>query len=955
MQREKPGVAAILICLAFIIQNVGNSQGFGGSPAPASIKWQQVNTDRARVIFPKGLDSPAIRIANVTRLLADQTAKTIGGRQKKWTIILQNQTTIPGAYVRLAPVMSEFYLTPNQNNFSKGSLRWDDNLTAHENRHMQQFSNFTKGFSKAFSFLLGQEGQLLAVGLTVPDYFLEGDAVWQETLVSAHGRSSFPAFYKGFKSLWISNKNYSWMKLRNGSYKDFVPDHYALGYHLTAYGYEKYGEDFWNKVTNDAVRFKGVFYPFSKAIERHSGKSYKQFRNDAQQNFKEKTLPLMIGSSPGLVYLTNEQKSDVVDYQYPYYINDDSLLVTKKSYKEVNAFYILSSEKETRLRVRDMVIDDNYSYRNGKIVYAAYVSDPRWWQNRDYSVIKLLDIHSGRQKQITKRSKYFSPDINAMGTEILAVNVGIEGVYNLCRIDVMTGKLIYEVPNPDNYFYTQTRYIDSNTAVSACRNRKGDMALVIIDLTNGITETLTPFSFSAIGYPFVKGDTVYFNASDQNADKIFAISISDKQIYRLTNNINGIYHPMVNTKRQLFVSAFTAGGYRLARLDLDSAAWEKFPAQNFIMGNNKYYRDPKLKMTGAGALKILGDSGLYQDLKGNLKNPVTKYKKSFRLFNFHSWRPIVDDPEYGYIVYSDNVLSTFKNSVFYSYNRTDFSHTVGLKSEFKGWFPVFTLGAEKSFNRSANYAPEKSERFNTVKLNASTSIPLYFAGGRTSQFLNFVTGYNVEQFYFNDAEYKNFQVKALNYLDASVSFSNVSQQAYQHVNPRWGQSISVNYKDAFNLGHRYKFVAESKLYFPGLFKNHSLMVDFAYQNKDTLTDLYSKTFPYSRGYEALSTWHMYKLGTNYSFTLMYPDWGFANLFYVLRIRANVFFDYTNARTKSNNAYAVINRTPGAEFYFDTKIWNSFPVTFGFRFSHLMDTPQAKNRWEVIIPVGFIPD
>ncbi|MFZ1452122.1 MAG: hypothetical protein WAT20_05430, partial [Ferruginibacter sp.] len=500
-----------------------SAQNFGGNPA--SVKWKQVNTDKARVIFPAGLDSQANRIANVTKLLGDITAKTIGGRQKKWNIILQNQTTIPNAYVRLAPVMSEFYLTPDQNSFSNGSLRWDDNLTIHENRHIQQFSNFNKGFTKVFSFFLGQEGQLLANGIAIPDYFFEGDAVWQESLVSSHGRGSLPSFYNAYKSLWLGEKKYSWMKLRNGSYRDFIPDHYALGYKLTAYGYEKYGEDFWNKVTNDAVRFRGVFYPFNKAIERFSGKSYRQFRNDALQYIKERCLPdTTTTATQEFIYLTSEKKNNVIDYQVPYYLNDDSILVTKKSYNEINVFYILSKGKETKLRVRDIVIDDNYSYRNGKIVYAAYASDPRW-VNRDYSVIKMLDIYTGKQRQITHKSKYFSPEINVAGTEILAVSVNIDGTNNLCRLDVLTGKLIYKIPNTGRLFFTQTKYVNATTAVSAVRNKDGNMALVKVDLTSGVIENLTPFSFNVIGFPFVKGDTVYFNATHENADKIFAVVI----------------------------------------------------------------------------------------------------------------------------------------------------------------------------------------------------------------------------------------------------------------------------------------------------------------------------------------------------------------------------------------------------------------------------------------------
>ena len=178
--------------LIFLLPFFGVAQNFGGNPS--GIKWKQINTPRARVIFPAGLDSQANRIANVVQLMDSATSKTIGGHQQKWNIVLQNQTTIPNAYVRKAPIMSELNMTPPQDNFSEGSVRWDDNLIIHEERHMQQFSNFNKGLTKVFSFFLGQEGQLFANGLFLPDYFFEGDAVWQETLVSAQGRGRMPNF-----------------------------------------------------------------------------------------------------------------------------------------------------------------------------------------------------------------------------------------------------------------------------------------------------------------------------------------------------------------------------------------------------------------------------------------------------------------------------------------------------------------------------------------------------------------------------------------------------------------------------------------------------------------------------------------------------------------------------------------------------------------------------------------
>ena len=934
--------AFIYMLMPFFI----HAQNFGGNPS--GIHWKQINTQKARVIFPAGLDSQANRVHNIVTLLNAATTATIGDKQRKWNIILLNQTTIPNAYVRLAPVMSELNMTAPQDNFSTGSLRWDDNLIIHENRHMQQLSNFNRGFTKLFSFFLGQEGQLLANGITIPDYFFEGDAVWQETLVSAQGRGRMPNFYNGFKSLWLAHKNYSWMKLRSGSYKDYTPDHYQLGYQLVAYGYATYGEDFWRKVTADAVHFKGLFFAFNKAIEKYSGKTYKQFREDALAFFKTQSFTFPDKNIEPLNYITGIRKNNVTDYLFPNYISDDSILITKKSYKSLNTFYLLTNGKEKKISVKNTVIDDYYSYNNGKIVYASYQSDPRWG-NRDYSVLQLLDIKTHKQKQLSFKSKYFSPDINTDAAEIIAVQVKPDGTNSLHRINANTGALIMQLPNPDNYFFTQTKYINSNSAVSAVRNPEGKMALVKVDLNNGSTENITPFTFNVLGYPFVKGDTVYFSAMNGNADKVFAVNMINKKISRVINNSNGIYHPVVNSKAEILVSAFTAEGSRLAKINIFPVAWEQISADEFAKVTD-LYSAAALKRTGAGALYNLQQE----------KIKVTDYKKSFQFFNFHSRRPVLAEPEYGYEFYSDNVLSSFSNNLSYTYNRNEQSHTIGFNGVFAGWFPVLSLGTEAGFNRTIDTALGKTIKFNSAKLKAGIAVPLNFTGGRTNKYLNVGGGYNAEQLYYRGIGKNILTNKALQYANAFLIFSNAVRQAKQQVNPRWAQSISTSYRHAFTFRDSRKFVGTTNFYFPGLFVNHSIVLQGAFQKRDSLPDIFSNTFPYSRGYLALSTRRMYKLGINYQLPVLYPDWGFANVIFFQRIRANAFYDYTNARARLNKVLTeIINRSAGTEIFFDTKIWNSLPVSFGVRYSRLLDTdlrnPGSVNRWEFIVPVGFIPN
>jgi hypothetical protein len=914
-----------------------SAQNFGGNAS--SIKWKQVNTDKVRVIFPNGLDSQANRIANIVLLFNKNTASTIGGKQRKWNIILQNQTTIPNAYVRMAPVMSELFMTPDMDNFSTGSIRWDDNLVIHEDRHIQQFSNFNKGIAKVFSIFLGQEGQLLADGLFIPNYFFEGDAVWQETLVSRQGRGRMPSFYNGFKSLWLENKNYKWVKIRSGSYKDFIPDHYPLGYMMTAYGNATYGTEFWKKVTTDALALKG----FNRGIKRYSGKRYQQFYKDAMDFFKRPSLEAA-AKPTNLHYITGVQKNNVIDYMFPSFIGKDSILVTKKSYKEPAAFYLVVNGKEKKIRTKDRALNEYYSARNGKIVYAAFRSDPRWG-NRNYSIIKLLDIQSRKEKKLTFKTKYFSPDINEAGSEIIAVSSNTDGSNNLVRLDASSGKTIAVIPNEHNYFFTQTKYLNDESVVSAVREPGGKMALVQVNIKNGRTDTLTTFTFNVMGYPFIKGDTVFFSCMNHYADKVFAITLSNGKIFRITNNINGVYHPAVNENGKILVSAFSAMGYRLAEMEPSVSAWEEISMAEFAHTDDLFT---------PAALEKDSNTNLLYSLK-ETNNTITRYKKSAHLFSFHSWRPFVDDPEFGYELYSDNVLSSFSNTIRYKYNRSDRSHTIGLSLAYAGLFPVFSINAEHSFDRHMD-----SVQFNSAKLQAVANIPLSFVGGRSNKYLNFGAGYNIEPFYYKGIGKNVFKNKAIDYMNAFLLFTNQSRQAKQNVNPHWAQTISLSYRDAFNYINSHKLVANSSFYFPGFFTNHSLVINASYQQRDTLPDFFSKTFSYSRGYEALSTRQMYKFGVNYQLPLLYPDFGIANIIFVQRLRANAFYDHTVARARLNGLLTDIkNRSAGAELFVDTKVWNELPVSIGVRFSHLLDTdlfyPHVINRWEIILPINLIPE
>ena len=76
----------------------------------------------------------------------------------------------------------------------------------------------------------------------------------------------------------------------------------------------------------------------------------------------------------------------------------------------------------------------------------------------------------------------------------------------------------------------------------------------------------------------------------------------------------------------------------------------------------------------------------------------------------------------------------------------------------------------------------------------------------------------------------------------------------------------------------------------------------------------------------------------------------------MRVRANVFYDFTESRSlRIGRTFAL--RSAGGEMFFDTKLWNQFPASFGVRYSRLLDNDLINsnldpNQFELVIPMNI---
>ena len=931
MKKTCPIFISCLLLTAFVY-----GQNFGGNPS--SIKWQQINTDAVRVIFPKGADSIANRVATITSNLNSKHTSTIGTRLRKVNVVLNTNNTISNAYVQLGPYRSEYYLTQPQDPFSLGSLNWADNLSIHEFRHVQQYSNFNVGISKAASILFGEGGQALFNAMSVPDWFFEGDAVWNETALSKQGRGRLPSFFNPYKSLLLDGKDYSYMKLRNGSYKDLVPNHYDLGYLLVSYGREKYGDSVWNKVTQDAARFKGLIYPLQNAVKRNVGLEYGVFVHDALDYFRRQWKNEMVAKPQ---WLTKVKYNNVVDYQYAYPSEDGNVIVLKNSYCQIPTFVKLKMDgSEERIATRDIGYDGYFSYRNGKIVYAALQPDKRW-ANREYSVIRLLDIATKATTTITSKTKYYSPDINKANDQIVVVEAD-PIKKSILKVIGLDGKVIRSFTEDSTLFYSHPKFsADDSSIYAMARRPDGDMGILEWRLKDNQSRWILAPAHHIVGFPVIINDKLYYTESSGGKDGICMIDLPAGRPVKLATYPTGIYQGFVRDS-QVVGSVFTSDGYRLA----------SFPISNNGKG-----------MVQTGYEEIMP---LYvQKTLGNQENvtaeatqkyQATRYHKGLHLFNFHTLQPELNEPEYIFTLLGENVLGSFSNELSYRYNKNERSHKLGYTALYGGSYIQPFVNINQTWGREVFYNKDTTFLYNETEAAFGLQLPLNLTSGKTYRYLTLQSSINTDRVRWSGIGKRLLNNLDFNYFNARLNFTSQIQRAAQQIYPRFAQTLLVDYRTIVSKYAAHQWLLSGYLYLPGLTSTHNLVLTAAYHTRDTLQQYtFSNSFPFSRGYTSINFPRMWRLGANYHLPLFYPDFGFGQMVYFRRVRLNLFYDYTQGKSVRTGATFPFS-TVGTELYFDTRVWNQLPVTIGFRYSRLLDNEYRgttqPNQWEIILPVNL---
>ncbi len=717
---------AILFLFLLLACGVGKAQ-IPSNPLglnPSRLKWNQIKTDKVQVIFPAGMEEYGQRTANLVHYLWDNHNESIGEKRQPITMILQNQTTIPNGFVTVGPFRSECYMTPPQFNLN-GAGDWFDLLVIHEYRHVKQFANSKRGITKLAKNVLGSWTWGGFFGLALPIWYLEGDATMTETALTNAGRGRLPEFDMEYKSLALAGKHYSYDKAYAGSFRDYVPSYYNMGYYMTGQARTEFGNEIWNKVVNDAVRFKGIFYPFGRAMKRHMklpprklyNKTFagldstwvNEVKNADTETEEQKIIKFFADS----ILISGVPKKFYTDYKFPQYLNDTTLIVEKSSFEEIRTFYNIKPSRRLMWKGLCIGYDSTFSNRvmqaknirpivfygkklfspglnvssnttlsvnKGVMVWSELTYHERWG-GKNYSVIRLKTPFESTVRKLTSRSRYFAPSLSPDNKQIVVVDVPDSLRYTIVVLDANTGKEIKRFPNPKNYFFSFPVFTPTGAQIIAVAQQGEQNWLVAINTATGEMGEITEPTKWQISYPCATESYLFFSGAYTGTNNIFALKYGTGEIFQVTNHALGAFFPAVSPNRKhLAYSGFSAMGYDIYELEIDETKWKRYTPE---VENKLRFFMPVMKQEGnASIIEKVG--------KETFK--VQKFRKASSIFNIHSLLPQVYLPEAGLQLLADNKFSTLSAVAETYYNLNENTWRSGIGLTFAEFYPIFRAG-----------------------------------------------------------------------------------------------------------------------------------------------------------------------------------------------------------------------------------------------------------------------
>ncbi len=877
----------ILFLTVFIFSRAAYSQYYQTGQDPASLKWLEIKTGRFRVIYPESYGRQGIEFAKSLDDAYLRLGSLFPPKKFRIPVIIHNYTTTSNGYVVWAPKRMEIYPTPEQNTIPLDPVK---QLTVHELTHVLQMESLNKGFSKGLSFLFGEQIYGV-VAFLLPLWFLEGDAVFAESALTGSGRGRSPTFLKQFKAISVEKPEmYNYDQAVSGSFRNFIPDHYESGYQMVTWAMARYDREVWTKMLDFTAREPFTINPVNISLKKITGLRKKDLYRETfdtlktiwNRNIEEQRSVSYPGANP-------PKRGEYINYYSPVAAGNDSIISVRTTLAKPPAFVLIrpSDKSGEVIHIPGDIYPWYISFGNGKLVWVETRNDPRW-ANREYSVVKIMDLHNKKTRTLSGKTRYLSAAISPDGSIIAATESTTNNINSLVFIDAVSGKVTKSVPSPGNAYLQRPQWATSGKELTVITLTVDGEGIASFSPGKHEWKSLIKEGRNDLQSSCLRNDSLFFVTSMTGTDNICLLTPGGKTA-AITNSRFGAADLLPDGERILF-SDYSSLGNNICSIAIPRT----LSSPDTISGRssllvNRFSINPKT----AGQR---GDSGYVPE----------PYSKVLHLFRFHSWMPFYADIQQikadpasirpGITLLTQNNLSTLISTLGYEYT-TEKKNVIHSRITWQGWYPVIESQFDYGYNAAIARFGEQVENPVSVQpgynLTNTVSVPLSFNSGRFIQQLQpaLTSNYNNNYVYIKE---KGSYDYGQNLITGRIYFSNYHRFAYRDIYPKWAQTLDFNYSFAPFDRNIYgtEISLRTSFYFPGFLPSNGIRIRIEKERQDPVKYMYSSKISLPRGYENIISRDMDFFSADYAAPLIYPDFNIGSLIYVKRIRTSLFWDYS---------------------------------------------------------------
>ena len=952
-----------LVFLILVFSLALKAQYFQTGQDPAKLKWRQINTENFQLIYPDYYEDQAQQLAQKLEMVYNYASYSLDHQPKKISVILHTQTVNSNGLVAYAPKRSEFYTTPNQSIYP---LDWLEQLAVHEFRHVVQTDKINSELPGIIKVLLGEQGTALVFGAYLPWWFIEGDAVSTETALTDYGRGRLPSFLMEHRAQVVEKGKYSYDKAYLGSFKDYVPNHYQLGYYLVGNTRARYGTDIWENVITRVGEKPLSVTPFNTALKKETGMKKVALYNsvfDSLNHVWQKEVDNF--DSESIAPVLEKTPKVYTNYNYNHWLNNGEIVSYKTSLNRIPAFVkIEKNGNEKVLHQPGKIFDESVSYQGEWIVWSEQIPDLRW-SHSGRSEIQLLNISTGKRFSFQPEFKAFAPVVSPDLNTVALVEADFSNNYFLSVYNLTTKELVKRIQTPDNNYILSPEWLNANEIVAVILTRNGKR-IAKFHPDTGKYELLFDRELVDIKQLRIHNNELYFISSYSGRDALYEFNLETKELKQVYEPIFGVAYPAISANGQIVVSDYTSDGYRLVHLKMRSEKNidEISPGQYLLAETiaSQELGKPVFSTT---------DTTQY---------PSKVYSKTKHLFNFHSWAPVFVDPyayEFapGVSVVSQNLLGTAETVLGYKWDASEETGQLYARYIYKGWYPVFDFKLSGGKHASNYYLITEHMRngevvsrdtslerytWNETALTAALKLPLNLSRGKYFRTLQPEINYEYTRNKNDDSTPEGFPEGNFQSLSYRLYYHQILRSSHQDILPDFGVILDGSFHHSpfgdKNLGTLVG--AQGIFYLPGFLTNHGTKLYGGTQNRiDGDHYSFSDIVRFPRGWGKVSSKKLSVAGIDYKLPILNPDLSLGGLSYIRRISATLFYDYATLsryQYRDGSLIGTFNQSIssfGVELIGDVNFLRFYaPVKIGFRTSYLPEIDDTS--FEFLLSVDF---